>query len=698
MTVPTLNSLAEFATNGVTTNYPFFFKFLSNEDLVVTYVNPDGVSSTLVLGTQYIVNGAGDDSGGSIVTTSTLAGPGQLIVSREMAAYQQTSLRNQGKFLAETHEDVFDRLTMLIQQGYSQIGRALLRPFGKDYFYAEDRLIKSLKDPVDVQDAATMGWASRYFGDLIDSVTGLVNTTTGIAYDSMTLYDYLKIGVGRTVDSIAALRLLSGARNQRAFVLGYYQKGDGGGGSYFADMADTTSADNDGSIIVGTDGTRWKLTWTSQISAEQFGARGNGINSDSAAIQKLLVAAEGRTARLSDGKTYVLDVAVLIRSNTVLDATGATIKRGAAIDNMLRNYSAGIVGGHLASSNIQVIGGDWDANGSVFTSACTAIAFGHATNIKIRDATIRKIPGWHHIEVNSVNGADISNCRFYDGAEQANAAMEAVQVDLNVDGTQFPWFGPADSVMCRDIHVHHCYFENVGVAMGTHSFNGGINHNNIRFTHNTVINPYYAAVSALNWSDTKIINNRVEGGYYGIIILTSGTSSSRNHVISDNSFYNIGSTAYVGSVARSIYLSSSDGTGTNRVSNFTITGNCILDMVTAGKSNDGIHVNYADKGVISGNTINNTIGHGIALFSCTRVSIQTNQSNANNSTAGGFASVEVNGCTSVNIGGNTFENARLFSSSLCIARNNILSIAGSFYNTGNTNTTISENLIGTVFA
>lgn len=117
MTVSTIGSVAEFDTNGVTTNYPFYFKFLANEDLVVTYVDPLGVSSTLTLGTHYTANGAGNDNGGSIVTTLALAGPGQLVVSREMDAFQQTSLRNQGKFLAETHEDVFDKLTMLIQQG-----------------------------------------------------------------------------------------------------------------------------------------------------------------------------------------------------------------------------------------------------------------------------------------------------------------------------------------------------------------------------------------------------------------------------------------------------------------------------------------------------------------------------------------------------------------------------------------------------
>lgn len=182
MTVSTIGSVAEFDTNGVTTNYPFYFKFLANEDLVVTYVNPAGVSSVLTLGTNYTVNGAGNEQGGSIVTTSALAGPGQLIVSREMDAFQQTSLRNQGKFLAETHEDVFDKLTMLIQQGFSIFKRALTRPFGRDYFYAENRRITDVKDPVEAQDAVTKKWSLVFLGDLVSAIQGPINNALNIFY------------------------------------------------------------------------------------------------------------------------------------------------------------------------------------------------------------------------------------------------------------------------------------------------------------------------------------------------------------------------------------------------------------------------------------------------------------------------------------------------------------------------------------
>lgn len=182
MTVNTIGSIAEFVTNGVTTNYPFYFKFLANEDLVVTYVDPLGASSTLTLGTHYTVNGAGNDQGGSIVTTSALAGPGQLVVSREMEAFQQTSLRNQGKFLAETHEDVFDKLTMLIQQGLATFTRALKRPLGRDYFFAENRRITSVKDPEEPQDAATKNSVEQYVGSVLGAVQGPINNSANVLY------------------------------------------------------------------------------------------------------------------------------------------------------------------------------------------------------------------------------------------------------------------------------------------------------------------------------------------------------------------------------------------------------------------------------------------------------------------------------------------------------------------------------------
>lgn len=274
MTVSTTDNEVVYVSGGPA--FPIPYRFLQNADIQAVLVKQDGTSETLT-GAQYTLSGAGSQSGGTLTSSyaaGVLATPGaSLTISRVMDAVQPTDLRNQGKYLAETHENVFDRLTMLIQQGFSGLSRALRRPIGKSYYDAEGHLISNVADPVSDQDAATKGWAGRYFGDLIDAATGLINTTIGILYDAGTLFDHLRFGVYRTVDTVAALRLLSGARNQRAFVLGYYAKGDGGGGEYFIDPADTVTADNGGSVIVGADGSRWHLVPRhGRIAPEQFGA------------------------------------------------------------------------------------------------------------------------------------------------------------------------------------------------------------------------------------------------------------------------------------------------------------------------------------------------------------------------------------------------------------------------------------------
>lgn len=288
MTVSSQTNVVQYNGNGATVTWPTTFRFFKNADLVVTKRSVAGVTTLLTLNTDYSVTGANALSGGNVITTNALAAGELLTIARVLTVQQLTDLRNQGDYFAEIHEDVFDYLTMLIQQTGESDSRALRHPRDSEHYQAEARRIVNMEDPVDGQDATTKNWVSSYFGALIDGATGLINTTTGILYDAGTLFDYLRFGVSRSVDSIASLRLLSPARNQRAFVMGYYAPGDGGGGAYFLDSTDTTSADNGGNIIVGSGGSRWKLSQTGAISAKQFGAKGDGINNDSVPINAAL--------------------------------------------------------------------------------------------------------------------------------------------------------------------------------------------------------------------------------------------------------------------------------------------------------------------------------------------------------------------------------------------------------------------------
>lgn len=90
------------------------------------------------------------------------------------------------------------------------------------------------------------------------------------------------------VKSIAALRNVSKNTVTQVLVTGYYVAGDGGGGVYYLDPTDVTSPDNGGTIIVATDGGRWKLQVIQTVSVAQFGAKGDGTTDDTLSIQNTI--------------------------------------------------------------------------------------------------------------------------------------------------------------------------------------------------------------------------------------------------------------------------------------------------------------------------------------------------------------------------------------------------------------------------
>ena len=128
MTVSSTTSTAQFDPNGITINFPFAFRFFAATDLKVFWQKPDGTIQLLTLNSNYTVQGAGNNAGGSITTIGTPLPNGLLVVSRIMVATQLTSFRNQGEFFAEIHEDAFDKLVMLVQQTIDSQGRGLTVP------------------------------------------------------------------------------------------------------------------------------------------------------------------------------------------------------------------------------------------------------------------------------------------------------------------------------------------------------------------------------------------------------------------------------------------------------------------------------------------------------------------------------------------------------------------------------------------
>lgn len=234
MTVSTTDSVELYVSGGPA--FPIPFQFFQNSDIVAVLTKQDGTSETLTTA-QYALTGAGSQEGGTLTSAyaaGVLATPGGLLtISREMVAVQPTDLRNQGKFLAETHERVFDRLTMLIQQCFSVLSRALKRPIGKNYFDAEGRRIASVADPVAPQDAATAFWARAQIGAALGEGHGPDNVAQNVAYiNGDGAVTNLQNGTLRQFSGVKSLAGKTGsAGGEQAILTGYHLGSKVGGGT-----------------------------------------------------------------------------------------------------------------------------------------------------------------------------------------------------------------------------------------------------------------------------------------------------------------------------------------------------------------------------------------------------------------------------------------------------------------------------------
>jgi len=137
MTVASTTRRNDAVGNGSTSNYPYTFRILDEADILVSVENTSGTITTLVLTTDYTVNGVGSYSGGSIdlvdagqawLTSGNLITDYKITIRRRLTLTQLTDLRNRGGFYPEDHETVFDRDTMIDLQQQDELDRSLKFP------------------------------------------------------------------------------------------------------------------------------------------------------------------------------------------------------------------------------------------------------------------------------------------------------------------------------------------------------------------------------------------------------------------------------------------------------------------------------------------------------------------------------------------------------------------------------------------
>ena len=340
MTVSALITRNDITATASQTSFIYTFRVLEATDMAV-YQN--GV----LLSSGYTVTGVNNTTGGTVVL-DVGASVGQIVsLVLAMPLDRTTNYQNSGKFLASNVNEDFDKIYIGAIQNENEGGRSLR--------------LKDVEPPTTGVDM-TIPLKDDRKGKFLafDSVTGAPVADSGSAlYDSAAWNAYNFTGDGSTV----AFTLGSNPNaenNTQVYIDGIYQQKDGysvsGAVLTFsvappnlstievmvttAMAVGATSSDLVSYTPAGTGAvaTTVQTKLRESVSVKDFGAVGDGVTDDTAAIQAAInyVASNGGVLTLPSG-TYMSDsLQVTPTASFKINGTGTIKKRTNAANNMLQ--------------------------------------------------------------------------------------------------------------------------------------------------------------------------------------------------------------------------------------------------------------------------------------------------------------------------------------------------------------------------
>jgi hypothetical protein len=368
-----------YSGNGSTVAFAFAFKVFNTSQVVVTRT-VSGVETVLTLTTHYTValnSNQNTNPGGTVTMLSAPAVGQSITITSNVANLQPTAIANLGGFYPEVINDSLDRATIQIQQLDERLDRALVIPVSSSgistqlpvpqsskligwdsagtalqnynnipvgstvYQYVHRTIATAGQTAVALPITYTVGaMALSVFvnGLRVEQGSGLdyvetnnqtITFTSGLSAGDLVVVaihgdiDAAATPPNYTIESIAALRLLTGTTTATQLLLLWnYVAGDGGG-TFRYDSTDTTTVDNGGTVIVDAAGRRWKRQYRGPLHSKWFGARGDNATNDTAALQAALNAAANGALQIDAG-TYIVD-ALLGRTNSEVFGEGVDV-------------------------------------------------------------------------------------------------------------------------------------------------------------------------------------------------------------------------------------------------------------------------------------------------------------------------------------------------------------------------------------
>lgn len=347
----TINSTARkagpYTGTGSQTAFPFAFKVFASSDVLVVQTDASGNESTLVLNTDYTIALNADQNanpGGTVNMVVAPASGYKLTVGSVVTATQGQSIPNNGGFYPKVIENALDRVTILLQQLAENISRTLQFRFS------------------DVNGSGTYEAQQNRLSDLGDAVAD---------QDATNL---------RTV------------RSQ----IETYIAGIAGGVGTFIQAG------------VGAVARTFQSKMREVTSVKDFGAKGDGVTDDTAAILAAITAraaAGGGTVFLPAG-TYLLTSSAVVAnvSNVMLlgESTGTTIIKAASsgtFTNGLINFSSGNNVGHRHIT--------FNVNNKPVGNLLPAVFFVSSNDVFVDDCEVI------HMSVIGIGASACNRVRFY---------------------------------------------------------------------------------------------------------------------------------------------------------------------------------------------------------------------------------------------------------------------------------------------
>ena len=165
MTVPVYSGPNTSTANGVTTVFPYSFKVLAAEHLLVTV---NGLPRTL--GVHYTVSGVGNAAGGNITFMEPPPAGAKVDRRRAMPFIRLTDYQNLGDLLAATLNDDQDSPVLMIQQLADGTMQLVLDPGGTGEFVWDARGSRIIRVGDAIGEMDALNWRSGLA--LIEQVQG----------------------------------------------------------------------------------------------------------------------------------------------------------------------------------------------------------------------------------------------------------------------------------------------------------------------------------------------------------------------------------------------------------------------------------------------------------------------------------------------------------------------------------------------